>query len=54
MAGGDVLNRLEEEFRLYRKYSAESELKFETEPLAPLPEDQTKETPAPQAAPTKK
>jgi hypothetical protein len=54
MAGGDVLNRLEEEFRLYRKYSAESELKFDTEPLAPLPEDQTRETPVPQAAPTKK
>jgi len=43
----DVLQRIDEEFRLYRKYSAESEIKFDTETPDPLPEDKTKETPAP-------
>jgi hypothetical protein len=42
----DVLQRIDEEFRLYRKYSAESEVKFDTEALDPLPEEKTKETPA--------
>ena len=49
MRGADVLNRIEEEFRLYRKYSAESELKFDTEPLPPSPD----EKPRPPAAPRK-
>jgi hypothetical protein len=44
MSGGDVLTRLDEEFRLYRKYSAEAEIKYDTDPLPPLPEDKTKET----------
>jgi hypothetical protein len=43
MKGTDVLNGIDEEFRLYRKYSAESELKFDTEPLPPLPEVKTDE-----------
>lgn len=45
-AFSDVLQRIDEEFRLYRKYSAESEIKFDTETPDPLPEDKTKETPA--------
>jgi hypothetical protein len=51
MASDENLTKLETEFRLYRKYSAESILKFDTETPPPLPEDQTKETPA---APPKK
>jgi hypothetical protein len=46
MKGTEVWSRLDEEFRVYRKYSAESDIKFDTEPIAPLPEDKTKETPA--------
>ena len=37
----DVLSRLNEEFRIYRKFSTESEIKYDTPD--PLPEDQTKE-----------
>lgn len=47
MNGGDFLTRLDAEFRLYRKYSAEAEIKYDAEPLPPLPDDKTKETPAP-------
>jgi hypothetical protein len=58
MKGSDVWSRLDEEFRLYRKYSTESDIKFDTEPIAPLPDDKTKETkeqPAtPPPAPAKK
>ena len=52
----DGITRLEEEFRLYRKYSAESEIKFDSDPIAPLPDDKTKETKEPSgpAAPPKK
>ena len=46
MSGGDVLTRLDEEFRLYRKYSAEAEIKYDTDPIPPLPDDKTKETSA--------
>jgi hypothetical protein len=46
MKGSEVWSRLDEEFRVYRKYSAESDIKFDTEPIAPLPDDKTKETPA--------
>jgi hypothetical protein len=46
MSGGDVLTRLDEEFRLYRKYSAEAGITYDTDPLPPLPEDKTKETTA--------
>jgi hypothetical protein len=45
-AFSDVLQRIDEEFRLYRKYSADSEIKFDSEVPAPLPDDKTKETPA--------
>jgi hypothetical protein len=47
MYGDDMLSRNDEEFRLYRKYSAESEIKFDTETPPPLSEDQTRETPLP-------
>ena len=46
MSGGDALQRLDEEFRLYRKYTAEAEIKYDADPLPPLPEDKTKETTA--------
>ena len=52
MGGGDALNRIDEEFRLYRKYSAESEIKFDAEPMPPLPEDKADERAAP--APSRK
>jgi hypothetical protein len=54
MSGGEVLTKLDEEFRLYRKYSAEAEIKYDTDPIAPLPDDKTKETPATQPKPNKK
>jgi hypothetical protein len=47
MSGGDSLTKLDEEFRLYRKYSADAGITYDTDPLPPLPEDKTKETPAP-------
>jgi len=56
MKSMEGISRLEQEFRLYRKYSADSEIKFDADPVAPLPDDKTKETkepPAP-AAPLKK
>jgi hypothetical protein len=46
MSGGDALTKLDEEFRLYRKYTAEAEIKYDADPLPPLPEDKTKETTA--------
>ena len=52
MKGSDVWSRLDEEFRVYRKYSTESDIKFDSEPIAPLPEDKTKETKDQPAAPT--
>jgi hypothetical protein len=54
MSGGEVLTRLDEEFRLYRKYSAEAEIKYDTDSIPPLPDDKTKETPATQPKPNKK
>jgi hypothetical protein len=54
MSGGDALTRLDEEFRLYRKYSAEAGITYDTDPLPPLPDDKTKETPATQPKPIKK
>jgi len=41
MQTADVLTRNDVEFRLYRKFSSESEIKYDTPD--PLPEDQTKE-----------
>jgi hypothetical protein len=54
MTGGEVLTRLDEEFRSYRKYSAEAGITYDTDPLPPLPDDKTKETPATQPKPNKK
>jgi len=54
MSGGEVLTKLDEEFRLYRKYSAEAEIKYDTDPLPPLSDDKTKETPATQPKTNKK
>ena len=44
MSGGEVLTRLDEEFHLYRKYSAEADITYDTDPIPPLPDDKTKET----------
>jgi hypothetical protein len=41
----DYLSRLDTEFRSYHEYSAESELKFDTDTPEPLPADKTRETP---------
>jgi hypothetical protein len=45
MSADGILTRNETEFRLYRKYSAESEIKYDITP-DPLTDDKTKETPA--------
>ncbi len=48
MAADDYVTRNDEEFRLYRKYSTSSDIKFDTETeVPPLPEDKTKETKEP-------
>ncbi len=47
MAADDFRTRNDTEFRIYRKYSAESAITFDTEPLPPIPEEKTTETPAP-------
>jgi hypothetical protein len=51
MKTNEAVIRLDEEFRLYRKYSADSEIKFDSDPIAPLPDDKTKETKDPGAPP---
>jgi hypothetical protein len=45
MSADNVLTRNETEFRLYRRYSAESEIKYDITP-DPLPDEKTKEAPA--------
>jgi hypothetical protein len=44
MSADSVLTRNETEFRLYRRYSAESEIKYDITP-DPIPDEKTKETP---------
>jgi hypothetical protein len=45
MAADNYMTKNDAEFRIYRKYSAESEIKFDTTDIpAPLPDDKTKET----------
>jgi hypothetical protein len=45
MAADEYLTKNDTEFRVYRKYSAESDIKFDvTDTPAPLPEEKTKET----------
>ncbi len=43
MASAEYLTRNDEEFRVYRKYSADTTITFDTETPEPLPEDKTKE-----------
>jgi len=50
LTGTDAMNRLDQEFRLYRKYSASSAISFDADPLPPLSDDKTKETKDPGAA----
>ena len=49
MAADEYITRNDTEFRLYRKYSTSSDIKFDTEEIPPLPEDKTKETKDPKA-----
>ena len=55
---GDYLTRNDKEFRIYRKYSADAVIKYDTEdaaaPPPPLDESKTKESPATPPPPTKK
>jgi hypothetical protein len=54
MAGGDYLSLNILEFHLYRKYSAESEIKYDADTTAappPIPEDKTTEKPDAKAPP---
>jgi hypothetical protein len=45
MAASDYMTKNDEEFRVYRKYSAESDIKFDAADVpAPLTDDKTKET----------
>lgn len=39
MSDSETVQKIDEEFRLYRKYSADSEIKYDTDPLPPLPEE---------------
>jgi hypothetical protein len=48
MSSAEYLTKNDEEFRVYRKYSAESDIKFDvTDVPAPLSDDKTKETQPP-------
>ena len=50
MASAEYLTKNDEEFRVYRKYSTESDIKYETtDTPAPLPDEKTKETGPPPA-----
>jgi len=49
--GRDFVERNDNEFRIYRKYEAESTISFDAPDLAPLPDDKTKETPDPAPKP---
>ena len=52
--GGDFLEKNENEFRIYRKYEAESTISFGDADAPPVPDDKTKETVDPGQAPAKK
>ncbi|MGD0499414.1 MAG: hypothetical protein ABSC23_13365 [Bryobacteraceae bacterium] len=57
MTDSNSVRRNDEEFRLYRKYTAESDIRFDLGTPDPLPDDQTKETapsPANQPPPKRK
>lgn len=49
--GRDFVERNDNEFRIYRKYEAESTISFDAPDLPPLPDDKTKETPDPAPKP---
>jgi len=49
MAADDYMTRNDTEFRLYRKYSTSSDIKFDAEEVPPLPDDKTKETKDPKS-----
>jgi hypothetical protein len=49
MAADDYMTRNDTEFRLYRKYSTSSDIKFDSTEIPPLPDEKTKES-----APVKK
>ncbi|HYW43653.1 MAG TPA: hypothetical protein VE959_12400 [Bryobacteraceae bacterium] len=49
MSADDYMTRNDTEFRLYRKYSTSSDIKFDTDEIPPLPDDKTKETKDPKA-----
>jgi hypothetical protein len=50
MSADDYMTKNDEEFRVYRKYSAESDVKFDvTDVPAPLPDEKTKETKDPKS-----
>ncbi|HUO29065.1 MAG TPA: hypothetical protein VMU80_07610 [Bryobacteraceae bacterium] len=51
MHSGRLWNKNIKEFRLYRKFSADSVIKFDDKDLPPLPDDKTKEEPQPQPPP---
>jgi hypothetical protein len=52
--GRDFVEKNENEFRIYRKYEAESTISFDDADLPPLPDDKTKETADPGQPPPKK
>jgi hypothetical protein len=54
MASSQYLTKNDEEFRVYRKYSTESDIKYESDTPEPLPEDKTKETTPPTPPPAAK
>lgn len=43
MAGEGALTKNEERFAIYRKYSADSDIKFDTDPLPPVPPEKNQE-----------
>jgi len=51
MGADDYLTRNDTEFRLYRKYSASADIKYDTDTeVPPLPDDKTKDTADPKAS----
>ncbi len=54
MSADEYITRNDTEFRLYRKYTTSSDIKFDTEEIPPLPEDKTKEIKDPKQAPPPK
>jgi hypothetical protein len=54
MSADEYMTKNDTEFRIYRKYSAESDIKFDVSDIpAPLTDEKTKETTDPKATPKK-